>query len=451
MTATLSEHAPKRPLFKRVLPRSLLGRSLLIIVIPLVLTQVIATWVFYDRHYEHVTKRLAQGLAGNIAMVVQILGSDPEAARRSGALDQAAGNMWLDEITWRIGDTLPEDLFPTISTVLDRKLLRALSETLIYPYRIDSKSLKEHIKIEVQLPDRVLQVLVSRDRLFSSTTYIFIIWMVGSSIILFGVATLFMRNQVRPIRRLAHAAESFGKGHDVPEFRPEGAIEVRQAATAFLQMRERIIRNIAQRTEMLAGVSHDLRTPLTRMKLQLAMLGDDTDVVNLQADVSEMEKMVEGYLAFARGEGTEPPAATNLSDLLRDVVAQMDRDDSSGPIDLHLEQDLTLALRKESLRRCLTNLISNAKRHGDQVAIRAGHRGRTIEITIDDDGPGIPEKEREAVFKPFYRLDSSRNPETGGTGLGLTIARDVLRSHGGDLSLEDAPGGGLRARLWLPH
>ena len=450
MTATAIQPGRRRPpLTKRLLPRTLLGRSLLIIVTPLILTQVVATWVFYDRHYDNITKRLSEAIASNVAMVIQIMGDEPEAAAASGALHRAALTMWLDEVSWRIGATLPAAEDETRwGSILDRKLYKALGERLNYPLRIDTRSLDEQVLIEVQLPDRVLTVLVARKRLFSSTTYIFIIWMVGSSIILFGVATLFMRNQVKPIRRLAQAAESFGKGRDVPDFKPEGATEVRQAASAFLQMRARIKRNIAQRTEMLAGVSHDLRTPLTRTKLQLAMLGKTPEAANLESDVAEMQQMIEGYLAFARGEGTEEARPTDLSQLLRQVVDQMSRD--GKPVDLHIEQDLTLDLRADGFRRSLTNLIANAQRHGSHVAVRAGPRDSSVEITIDDDGPGVPADMREEVFKPFFRLDQSRNPDTGGTGLGLTIARDVLRSHGGDLSLEDAPGGGLRARLRLP-
>ena len=446
--AAESQERRKRPLIKRYLPGSLLGRALLIIGVPLILVQVIATWVFYDRHYDHVTKRLTQALAGDIAMVIQVMGRDPEAARLSGALNRASRAMWLTEISWRIGDRLAETGREPAGGLLGHKLHDALRERLDYPFRIDTDAQNEQVEIEVQLPDRVLQVLISHDRLFSSTEYIFILWMFGSSIILFTVATLFMRNQVRPIRRLARASESFGKGHDVPDFKPEGAAEVRQAAAAFLQMRDRVRRSIAQRTEMLAGVSHDLRTPLTRMKLELALLGDQPEVENLSMDLHEMERMVEGYLAFARGEGLEQPEVTDLGGLLRELVGQMRRD--GGPIDLHVSHQLELPIRRESLRRCLTNLIANAQRHGEQVTIRAGRQDHQVEILIDDDGPGIPSERREEVFRPFFRLDDSRNPETGGTGLGLTIARDAVRVHGGDLVLEDAPGGGLRARLWLP-
>jgi two-component system osmolarity sensor histidine kinase EnvZ len=291
-------------------------------------------------------------------------------------------------------------------------------------------------------------VLVSRKRIFSSTTYLVYFWAVGTAILLVAVALVFMRNQVRPIRRLAVAAERFGKGQDVPAFKPEGATEVRQASAAFIQMRERIKRQIEQRTAMLAGVSHDLRTPLTRMKLELAMLGDSPDVASLKQDVQQMERMIEGYLAFARGEGREDVQPVDLGELLRKLAADFRRE--GAEVDLHVEQPVTLSLRREAIRRCLTNLIGNAHRYGGAVSVRVGKRRGGVEVLVDDDGPGVPPDKREEVFKPFVRLDSSRNFDTGGTGLGLTIARDVARGHGGDLTLDESPTGGLRARLWLP-
>jgi two-component system osmolarity sensor histidine kinase EnvZ len=272
--------------------------------------------------------------------------------------------------------------------------------------------------------------------------------MVGTAMVLFALATIFMRNQVRPIRRLAAAAEDFGKGREVPDFQLEGASEVRQAAAAFNLMRERIRRQINQRTEMLAGVSHDLRTPLTRMKLELAMIGDGPETADLRADVEEMERMVGGYLAFARGEGTEQPVETNLSALLKDVVNNALREGAA--IELQTEEEIVVPLRPDAFRRCLNNLIANARRYARSVSLQVLRRGGSIEILVDDDGPGIPESQREEVFKPFYRLESSRNPATGGIGLGLTIARDVMRGHGGELQLGVSPQGGLRAKLRLP-
>jgi len=432
---------------RRFLPRSLLGRAVLIIITPLILLQVISTWVFYDRHYDTITKRLAQGLAGDVAAVITLLSRSDSSMEQRRIFQMARSTMQLDlTLTPEAKLLIPEKR--QTSGIVEARLEDALQERLRQPFVIDARSIEERVEILVQLPEGVLRVLVTDERLFSSTTYIFIFWTIGSSILLFGIAVIFMRNQVKPIRRLARAAESFGKGQEVRDFKPEGATEVRQAAVAFINMRDRIKRQIQQRTEMLAGVSHDLRTPLTRMKLQLEMIENNPDAKNLQSDVAEMEHMVEGYLAFARGEGQELPAPTDLGELLRDVVDQMTRDGRA--VDLHVEQGVTLPLRRDGMRRCLTNLITNAQRHGEHVAVRAGRRKNLVEITIDDDGPGIPPQHHEDVFKPFFRLEQSRNPATGGIGLGLTIARDVARSHGGDVSLESAPGGGLRARIWLP-
>ena len=432
---------------RRFLPRSLLGRAVLIIITPLILLQVISTWVFYDRHYDTITKRLAQGLAGDVAAVITLIERNPDLQHRREVFQVARSAMQL-QLTLTEGAKLPEPEAPRVRTLVELRLDDALHERLRLPFVIDARSIRDRVVILVELPQGVLRVLVTDERLFSSTTYIFIFWTIGSSILLFGIAVIFMRNQVKPIRRLARAAESFGKGQEVRDFKPEGATEVRQAAAAFINMRDRIKRQIQQRTEMLAGVSHDLRTPLTRMKLQLEMLQEVPDAKYLQSDVAEMEHMVEGYLAFARGEGQETPAPSDLGGLLRDVVTQMTRDGRG--IDLHVEEDLALPLRREGMRRCLTNLIANAQRHGQHVAVRAGRRKNLVEVTIDDDGPGIPPQHHDDVFKPFFRLEGSRNPATGGIGLGLTIARDVARSHGGDVSLETAPGGGLRARIWLP-
>ncbi|HEY5598079.1 MAG TPA: ATP-binding protein [Kiloniellales bacterium] len=438
-------------MIKRMLPRTLLGRSLLIIVSPLVLLQVISTWVFFDRHYDTTTKRLAQGLAGDISAVVHLLEREPSAAGRLQTFRLASNTMRLS-LGFSEGGRLPTNTtrasLNIFTNILDRKLTQALDDFVGRPFLIDTRSLEDDVEIQVQLADGVLRVIAPRSRLFSPTTYIFIMWMVGSSIVLFGVAVIFMRNQVKPLRRLAQAADSFGKGRDVTDFKPEGATEVRQAAAAFLRMRDRIRRQIDQRTEFLAGVSHDLRTPLTRMKLQLALLRDVPEAQNLNSDVTEMERMVEGYLAFARGEGAEQMQPSEIADLLREVVGQTRRD--GVIIDLHVEEATILPLRREAMRRCLTNLISNAGRHGTHVSVRAGRRRRAVEITVDDDGPGIPADRREDVFRPFFRLEQSRNPATGGVGLGLSIARDVVRNHGGELTLEDAPGGGLRARIWLP-
>lgn len=433
-------------ILKRYLPKSLLYRSLLIVVTPLVLLQIVSALLFWESHWDKVSLRLARGLAGDVATVLDYIRDHPEPKDRDWMISQA---LWHMDMKVRLieGEILPNKE-AEIDSLMEEVLLRALRDHVSKPFHIDADSVEGRVMIHVQLTDGVLHFDLPRKRLFSSTAYVFVLWTVGISLVLFGVATVFMRNQVRPIRRLAIAADNFGKGRDVPNFKPEGATEVRQAATAFMAMRDRIQRQINQRTEMLAGVSHDLRTPLTRMKLQLAMSPDSEDTRALKQDVEEMEHMLEGYLAFARGEGDEKPKPTDLTLLVKNIVNQSRR--KGAAIDCHLEEDLTLPLRADAFRRCVTNLVENATRYGDHVSVRLGVRDDAVEIIIDDDGPGIPEDKREDVFKPFFRLDQSRNVETGGVGLGLSIARDVIRKHGGELLLSDSPNGGLRARLRLP-
>lgn len=442
-------------LIKSILPRGLLGRSLLILVTPLVVLQLVSAYVFFGTHWDVVTRRLATGLAGDIGAVIEMMRNYPGEANRAVIFNLAATTMDL-QVSFRLGDILPETGMlggaPKIASdlsgfSLESNLLGALAERVGKPVFIDAKSRDREVEVAVQLSDGVLDVRVSRKRLYSPTTTIFVLWTVGTSMLLFGIATVFMRNQVRAVRRLAIAANAFGKGRDVPHFKPEGAAEVRQAAAAFARMRDRIRRQVDQRTEMLAGVSHDLRTPLTRMKLELAMMNGD-GIDDLKQDVVEMERMVEGYLAFARGEGSERLKPTDLGALVEEVVGKAKRD--GAVVDLHCEEELVLQLRSQAVTRCLTNLLSNAARYGSHVAVRAGRRADVAEVTIDDDGPGIPADKREDVFKAFVRLEGSRNPKTGGVGLGLTIARDVARFHGGDVLLEDSPLGGLRARLRLP-
>ena len=439
------------PVLKRYLPRSLMGRAMLIMVSPLILVQIITAAIFYDRHYDHITDNLARALASEVALIT-------EQMLRSEGADERAETMELHEsffnfdLSFREHETLPPDNVPRNSYLTD-KMRQALGQRVTFNFTMNTEEVARDVVVYVQMLDGVLRVQIARHRLFSSSSAIFVGWMVGSSIVLFAVAMVFMRNQVRPIRRLAAAAERFGKGRDTPGFKPEGATEVRQAAGAFIQMRERIKRQIRQRTEMLAGVSHDLRTPLTRMKLSLALMGDGPEVEELKSDTLEMERMIEGYLAFARGEGGESVRATPLGKLVTEVVEQARREAAAKDgktVDLHIEEEITLPLRRNSLRRCLQNVIGNALRHGDNVMVRVAEQERRALVTIDDDGPGVPADQREDVFKPFFRLDSSRNPETGGTGLGLTIARDAVRGLGGELRLEDAPGGGLRVRISLP-
>ncbi len=440
---------------KSILPRGLLGRSLLILVSPLIILQLVSAYVFYGTHWDMVTRRLAGGLAGDIGAVIEMMRTFPGERNRTTIFAVAATTLDL-KVSLEEGGILettgvrgaaPGIKLDLNGHSLEGNLTGALAERVGRPVYIDTETLERDVEIKVQLPDGVLDVRASRKRLYSPTTTIFVLWMVGTSLLLFGIATIFMRNQVRAVRRLAAAVDSFGKGRDVPYFKPQGAAEVRQAAAAFGRMQDRIKLQVRQRTEMLAGVSHDLRTPLTRMKLELAMAKGE-GIADLKEDVADMERMIEGYLAFARGEGSEKSSATDLVALLEDVVGKLRRD--GGQIDLHCEEDLLLPLRPMAIGRCLTNLIGNAVRYAHHVSVRAGRRDDAVDVIIDDDGPGIPADHREDAFKAFVRLEGSRNPKTGGVGLGLTIARDVARVHGGEIQLEDSPLGGLRVRLRLP-
>lgn len=431
---------------KKYLPKSLLGRSLLIIVAPLVILQLVSAALFYETHWDKVTLKLARGVAGDIAAVINLIPSNSDVSEREKIFNIAAANMGLD-MTLKENAVLSNSTFKP-SGLAERMLARAIKSHVSKPFKLNSTKSDRFIIIDVQLASGVLHVSTTRKRMFSSTAYVFVIWMVGTSLILFVVATFFMRNQVKPIRRLAVAAENFGKGRDMASFKSEGATEVRQASMAFLAMRDRIGRHISQRTDMLAGVSHDLRTPLTRMKLQLEMLSDNISTKDLNADITEMEHMLDGYLTFARGEGSETPMHSNLTSLLNEVTSKARR--KGGIVDFHTEGLLMGTYRPKALRRCLTNLIDNAMQYADHVLVRAGQRGEFIEVTVDDDGPGIPEVQYEEVFKPFYRIEGSRNVDSGGVGLGMTIARDIIRGHGGEILLGVSPIGGLRVCLKIP-
>jgi two-component system osmolarity sensor histidine kinase EnvZ len=440
--------APDAGWVKRLLPKTLFGRSLLIIVTPLILLQLVVTWVFYDRHWDTVARRLAGAVAGDIAYVIETVPmSQPELTLET-AFDRVSAATDLD-MTWRPGARLAKPGARASGSSIEPQLAAAIEERVHRPFEIGEALDARDLLISVQLEHGVLEVEAPRKRLYTSTTYVFILWMIGCSMILFAVATLFMRNQVRALKRLAAAADSFGKGRNVAEFKLEGAAEIRQAALAFLAMRDRIHRQISQRTEMLAGVSHDLRTPLTRMKLALALIGEGDTVAELCSDVDEMERMVQGYLDFARGAGSEEPVESDVLLLLEEIAATARRDGAS--ISLVAPEECVLPLRPNAMRRCLANLVGNARRHGSHVWIAAIQREDGLDILVDDDGPGIAPEKRESAFRPFFRLDASRNPATGGVGLGLTIARDVARGHGGDVTLETSPQGGLRARVHLPR
>lgn len=437
-------------MLRNLVPRGLLGRFLLILVVPLVVLQAITAQVFFDRHWDTVVRRLAIGIAGDVAAVVDLLVRFPDSDQRMWIFGLARDRMRLD-IVFSPGEILPNTPVPEAGERAADVLAISLRESLQRPVIIEAGFFSGDINISVQLSDGVLHVVAPRKRLFTSTTYIFLLWMVGASLILLGVAILFTSNQVRSIRRLAASAEGFGKGRDLPPIKPEGAREVRQAGIAFNQMRARIRRQIDQRTEMLAGVSHDLRTPLTRMRLQLAMMGDGAEISDLKDDIAEMERMLDGYLDFARGEGTETAAETDLSDLVDRMAGRFRRHGVSVELAALPDEPVLLTVRALGLERALANLLSNAARYGTRVRLGLGLGEEWVDIVVEDDGPGIPLSLREDVFRPFWRGEPSRNSQTGGIGLGLSIAREMAHAHGGEILLDESPLGGLKAVVHLPR
>ena len=443
----------------RVVPRSLFSRSLLIVILPLLILQAVLTYVFYERHWDKVTRTLAFGVAGEVGLLVELLEAARTPETQARVLDLARKHFDF-AVSLEPGADLrvaaqSSGLLPPAR--LDQKLHARFHEALDHPFAIDTRTDNEpnepsRIAVYVQLEEGLLRVLPLRKRVDSETTRVFIGWMFGLSLLLLALAVYFMTRQVRPILRLAWAMDKFGKGRDVGDLRVAGPTEIRRAGAAFNLMRKRILRHISQRTEMLAAVSHDLRTPLTRMKLELEMLGEGRatpgEVDDLRADVEEMTRVIDGYLDFARGEGQETIEPTELGPLLQEIADRARTPQT--PIEVELERPITLRLRPIAMRRCLSNLMQNAVRYGTYVHVRATSNHGQVWIAIDDDGPGVPEGERDAVFKPFYRLDASRRPSTGGVGLGLTIARDIVLGHGGDIELTEAPEGGLRVLIRLP-
>lgn len=432
---------------KFLVPRTLFGQSLLIIIVPMLLFQAVMTYVFFERHFDTVTRRLSLGVASDVSFLIDAYALFPK-PEQVEALNKLAEQDMRLQVKFEPGARLPQHQQWLFFAFFRRELKHEIKRVIDYPYWVNVHAKEGKIDIRIQLPNGVLNVLAPRDRISSKTVHIFLGWMIGSAVVLMLVAVFFLREQVRPILKLAEAADEFGKGRDVPGFRARGAREVRLAATAFIRMRARIKRHIEQRTVMLAAVSHDVRTPLTRMKLQLALLPESDEVSDLKADVVEMERIVDEYLAFVGGRSTEGPVPTDIAELLQEIAA--DARKRGIAIALDTSGDLTVEIRRNALKRCIGNLTENAGRYGAHTALSAQRRDDYIEIHVDDDGPGIPEAQREDAFRPFHRLDESRSPDQGGVGLGLAIARDLARGQGGEVKLGASPLGGLRATVRLP-
>src|SRR4051812_48869291 len=433
--------------FKDWMPKGLYARALLIMIVPMVILQSVVAFVFMERHWNTVTRRLSAAVVQDVAALIDVYKGYPQDRDRTQLRRIAQQRLGLVVDFLPVGDMPPPGPKPFFS-LLDQTLSVQLGRQIARPFWIDTVGRSNLVEIRIQLDDAVMRIFAQRSAAYASNSEIFLFWMVGTSSILLIVAVLFLRNQIRPILRLADAAESFGKGREAPNFHPRGAREVRRAAQAFIEMKSRIERSIEQRTAMLAGVSHDLRTILTRFKLEFALIGDSPEVDAMRKDVDEMSAMLEAYLAFARGDSGEQSAPADMSELLDELKTDAERNGHRANVVFHGYPVVTV--KPAAFKRCLANLVSNAARHADSIAI-TGHRDhRYLTITVDDDGPGIPHDMREEVFKPFLRLDDARNQDEGGTGLGLAIARDIARSHGGDITLGDSPMGGLRATARIP-
>ena len=428
------------------LPKGLYARSLIIIIAPMVLLQSVIAYTFMERHWQLVTRRLSAAVTADVAALMDIYESYPQ-DKNAETLSRIAGERLNLDIDILKGAKLPNPGPRPFFSILDEVLSEEIRRQIRRPFWIDTVGRSNLIEIRVAIRDGVLRVTARRSQAYASNSHIFLLWMTGSSLVLLGVAILFLRNQIKPILRLSAVAEGFGKGREI-EFKPRGAREVRQAGHAFIEMKRRIERAMEQRTAMLNGVSHDLRTIITRFKLSLALVEQTPEVEDLQRDVDEMSRMLEGYLAFARGDSAETAAETDMRTLLEDLRSDVERLGAHVEA-VEIEGSPLVTVRPDAMRRCLFNLAANAARYADTVAISGKREHRAFLVAIDDDGPGIPAESREDVFKPFVRLDDARQ-DAGGSGLGLAIARDIARAHGGDVALHDSPLGGLRATVRIP-
>jgi len=448
MTDELGTTIYKRGLRSSLLPRSLYGRALLILVLPVLFVQLFSAYFFYERHWASVTRNMSQSLVGDVALLVSETHYASDREREEWrALSKHLLNM---NVSYAYGKTLDKRAAYNDSRFSDFHAM--LKKRIGLPTHIILSKDGTLIDIAVELSDSVMHVVVNKKRLFNSTSYIFSIWLAVSSILVLLVAVSFLRNQIRPIGQLAKAAERFGMGDDEGDFRPRGATEVRQAGRAFLTMRARIRRQIATRTSMLAGISHDLRTPLTRMKLEIAMLKDEEMKASLGDDVDEMHYMIQEYLDYAKGdESSEMRESVLLGEYLEDAIMHYQQAGKAVQLD-EVEKHIVVTIAPRAFKRVTDNIITNALRYGAEMChISTASERQHAVIVFDDEGEGIPEGSLEDVFRPFTRLEDSRNSETGGVGLGLSIAQDIVQSHGGTIRLVNRELGGLRVIVRIPR
>lgn len=439
-----------RPLtrwLRRRLPTGLYTRSVLIVILPMLLLQTVVAGVFMERHWRMVTERLSEATVKDIASVIEVIQAYPQDANYETITRMAANALNLTiavEENGRLPPPRPQPFFALLDDILAEQITRQIQ----MPFWIDTVGDSRFVEIRIKFDERVLRVFVRRGSTYASNTHIFLVWMVGTALVLGLISVLFLRGQIRPILALAGAAESFGKGQKMENYSPRGADEIRRAGLAFILMRERIERQMEQRTAMLAGISHDLRTVLTRFKLQLALAGDKPELAGMNEDVNDMQSMLEGYLEFARGEAEEDFGTLRMSELLQKLQSDFALHGKAMTYEIDGEDEINV--RPGAFARLLRNLAGNAERYAERLHVDARHGAKWLTLTFDDDGPGIPAEAREDVFKPFYRLDEARNLNSSGTGLGLAIARDTAHAHGGTVTLSDSPMGGLRAVVRIP-
>ena len=435
---------------ERHFPERLYARSLLIVVTPMVALQLIMTYMFMERHYETVTKSLAESYVSEASLLISLYESSPKDKAATDPILAMANNELKLGLTILQNTTLPAPLPSPIFSSVDPKIRRYVRENLKLPFWLDTTARDGFVDLRIEVePTTVFRFLTPIGRAHAPTRPLFLFAMVSSSLVLLGLAIIFLRGQIRPILRLAEAAQAFGMGREVANFRPSGAREVQEASNAFIMMKSRIERHVEQRTAMLAGVSHDLRTILTRLTLELALMPETPTSQAMREDVAEMQRMLEGYLSFARGDGGEASQTSDIAALINQISDECAR--SGHTIKVVMPSVLNGWAKPQALKRCIANLVANALRFGKSVQVAARLDGRLLTITVEDDGPGVPPEHYGDVFKPFVRLDDARNQDTAGTGLGLAIALDVARSHGGDIVLGRSRLGGLKATVTIPQ
>lgn len=430
-------------IIKKILPKRLFYRSLIIVATPIILLQIIITVVFFDSLWIKANKGMTRSLVGEVKTLVDVYKSEQE--QKHIILDLYNKNFDF-AVTLKENEPLPKKIEERWYSPMDRSLRRELKPLFQNSYWFDTVSYKEVVELRIKYKNGFLQIFFPKHKISPSSARVFALWITLPGLLLIMIAIIFLKNQTRPIVNLAKAAESFGKGEFIKEFRPSGAKEIRQAAYEFDKMRKRITIQLHQRSEMLSGISHDLRTPLTRLKLQLSFLKQQDLAKKMGDDIEEMERMLNEYLEFARYQKNEETETVNLNDVIKNIVEKYQVE----KININLKENLTINMRLNSFKRCLMNLIDNGLSYGKKVEIFTKKTLGDIIIFVDDDGPGIPEKEHQNVMKPFYRIDKSRGQNKAGVGLGLSIASDIIRAHGGNISLEKSPLNGLRVKVSLP-